>query len=102
VISKLIKKFKDKVQESKDLSSINPKSIEFAIQSMMPKEQKARERKMEMEHGEEKTMPKEQYETSEEKEEYKPMGKHMGMTPENKIEIELMINGAKKKKKAVS
>jgi hypothetical protein len=99
VISKLIKKFKDKVQESKDLSSINPKSIEFAIQSMMPKEQKARERKMEMEHGEEETMPKEQYETSE-KEEYKPMGKHMGMTPENKIEIELMINGAKKKKKS--
>ena len=101
MISKLIKKFKDKVQESKDLSSINPKSIEFAIQSMMPKEQKVKEKEMEMEHGEEETMPKEQYETSE-KEEYKPMGKHMGMTPENKIEIELMINGAKKKKKAVS
>lgn len=76
------------------------------------------------EHGKEELMPKEMYETSEESESYSkplkvgkkaaehamdsmaPEGEHemkmkgkKGIMPEAKIEIELMLNGAKKKKK---
>ena len=98
MISKLIKKIKDKMQESEDLRGINEKSIDFAINAMMPKKEKGTEESMDEEKS-----PKESMEVSEEKEQYAPMGKHMkhmGAAPETKVEIELMVNGAKKKKKS--
>jgi hypothetical protein len=84
----VVKKLKKNKEGSEEMQF--PKGIaKGAMEALMPKH-----------NMEEEESPMEEYETSEKKEKYKPMGKHMGMAPENKVEIEIMLNGSKKKKKS--